>query len=339
MNRFETLPLNQIHVDAKLRMRARPDPGQAAKFARGLAAGEQFPPVMVYHDGSTHWLADGFQRYEAHRLAAQTEIVCEVRRGGFRDALLCACGADVVHGRRRTNADKRLAVSTVLADPEWSRWSDREIARMCAVSNMFVGKVRAKLAADRPQLGNPIRRIVRGDKVYEMDTSWNGRRPKLKRRPTVLMVIRGYSRYLEPGKFTDTGRLLRDGTGRPVPDALRSVFLTAREIRMCNKLLYRVRKVLGRARRRPGGEHLSMESLLRLEQLYAEFRGAEPYIICPAYHEKAHRSCGLCGLSKRRRVVSGFIPVRDYAALSLEQREVAESGEWRVASGEQKTKE
>jgi hypothetical protein len=33
----------------------------------------------------------------------------------------------------------------LLNDPEWSRWADSEIARNCAVTQPFVGKLRASL--------------------------------------------------------------------------------------------------------------------------------------------------------------------------------------------------
>jgi hypothetical protein len=45
-------------------------------------------------------------------------------------------------GWGRTHDDKRRAVLTLLNDPEWSKWSDREIARLCAVSHEFVRKLR-----------------------------------------------------------------------------------------------------------------------------------------------------------------------------------------------------
>jgi hypothetical protein len=63
--------------------------------------------------------------------------------GSKRDAILCAVGANADHGQRRTNADKRRAVQTMLQDPEWSGWSDRQIADQCAVSHNFVGSLRS----------------------------------------------------------------------------------------------------------------------------------------------------------------------------------------------------
>lgn len=44
------------------------------------------------------------------------------------------------HGQPRTNADKRRAVE--IAIKEFPKLSSREIAKVCAVSDMFVGKVR-----------------------------------------------------------------------------------------------------------------------------------------------------------------------------------------------------
>jgi len=40
----------------------------------------------------------------------------------------------VVSTVRVTNDDKRMAVSRMLSDEEWAKWSDREIARKCRVS-------------------------------------------------------------------------------------------------------------------------------------------------------------------------------------------------------------
>jgi hypothetical protein len=63
--------------------------------------------------------------------------------GTKRDAILYSTTANSTHGLARSNGDKLRAVSILLNDPEWGRWSDREIARHCAVSQPFVGKVRS----------------------------------------------------------------------------------------------------------------------------------------------------------------------------------------------------
>lgn len=110
-----------------------------------------FPPMVVFHDGADYWLGDGFHRLAAFKQAfpgyESLHILCDVRVGTRRDAVLFAAAANATHGLRRTNADKRRAVETLLRDEEWAHWSDGEIARRCAVSQPFVSNVRRDLAS------------------------------------------------------------------------------------------------------------------------------------------------------------------------------------------------
>jgi hypothetical protein len=87
----------------------------------------------------------------AYREAGEGEVPCDVRQGTQRDAVLHSVGANSAHGVRRTNADKRRAAETLLRDEEWSKWSDREIARRACVSQPFVSKLRA--SDNRCQMG------------------------------------------------------------------------------------------------------------------------------------------------------------------------------------------
>lgn len=128
-----TLNLDAIQIDGGTQCRAALSDETVAEYAEEVRAGGTLPPVTVFFDGSTHWLADGFHRFHAHRSAGETTITADVRTGTQRDAILFAAGANATHGLRRTNADKRKAVEVLLADPEWSQWSDREIGRRCEV--------------------------------------------------------------------------------------------------------------------------------------------------------------------------------------------------------------
>ncbi|RMF03086.1 MAG: streptomycin biosynthesis regulator, partial [Alphaproteobacteria bacterium] len=134
----------KIRTDGGTQIRAELNPLTVAEYAEAMASGETaFPPVTVFYDGTDHWLADGFHRVAAAREAGIAEIEAQIIPGSRRDAILHACGANAAHGLRRTNEDKRRAVERVLRDDEWRQWSDREIARRCAVSHIFVAKVRA----------------------------------------------------------------------------------------------------------------------------------------------------------------------------------------------------
>ena len=103
---------------------------------RQAAAGGEFD------DCHQLWLAGGFHRLDAAKLAGLTEIEVDVDEGGRDDAILYAVGDNATHGVRRTAEDKRRAVGILLARPEWAKWSDREIAERCRVSHKLVAKVR-----------------------------------------------------------------------------------------------------------------------------------------------------------------------------------------------------
>jgi hypothetical protein len=79
----------------------------------------------------------------------RTAIAADVRKGSRRDAILYAVGANEGHGLRRTPADKRKAVLTLLEDPEWSKWSSNAIAKACKVGHRFVDDMRRSLAPEQ----------------------------------------------------------------------------------------------------------------------------------------------------------------------------------------------
>jgi hypothetical protein len=142
------LKLSAVRIDGGIQMRETLNAEVVGDYGERMKAGDEFPPVTVFYDGADYWLADGFHRLEAAKLAGLETIAADARRGTRRDAILYGAGANVSHGLRRTNADKRRAVSALLNDPEWSQWSDREIARRCAVSHPFVSALRETLTGN-----------------------------------------------------------------------------------------------------------------------------------------------------------------------------------------------
>lgn len=144
----KTINLADIRIDGGTQARASLDEETVADYAAAIEDGAEFPAIVVFFDGSAHWLADGFHRFHAQRKAGAANVLAEVRKGTRRDAILHSVGANANHGLRRTNDDKRRSVMTLLEDEEWSKWSDREIARKCAVSQPFVSGLRPKQTAD-----------------------------------------------------------------------------------------------------------------------------------------------------------------------------------------------
>lgn len=148
------LDRDKIRTDGGTQARTEINEATVREYAETLrqAAVEElpwpFPDVIVFYDGENHWLGDGFHRVNAAKQAEYHQVSAEVRQGTRRDAVLFAVGANATHGLRRSQADKRRAIETLLRDDEWGRWSDREIARRCNVSHPTVAAIRAEVTGN-----------------------------------------------------------------------------------------------------------------------------------------------------------------------------------------------
>ncbi len=204
-----SIEIAKLRLDGGTQPRAELNRETVDEYADAMKAGQEFPAVVVFHDGSAYWLADGFHRVNAGKLAGRAMIDADVRQGTRRDAVLFACGANHGHGLRRTNADKRRAVETLLRDDEWAKWSDREIARRCAVNDKTVSAARAELSAELPQMQPlPGRLVQRNGTTYTQNTANIGRRPEA--RTETLEPVPAPPR-------TSTGDVVRMLRGDPLP--------------------------------------------------------------------------------------------------------------------------
>lgn len=172
-----SLNINSIRIDGGTQPRVQLDGATVAQYRDAiLHQGAKFPPVVVFFDGTNHWLADGFHRLFAHQMLAENEAVSSMLdklgqdvehidalsyRGTQRDAVLFSVGANAKHGLPRKPEDKRQAIATLVRDVQpgcsatlhycrtkrreeqcWNAWSDREIARQCDVSHHTVADER-----------------------------------------------------------------------------------------------------------------------------------------------------------------------------------------------------
>jgi len=137
--------LDDLTLDKDVQQRTRININTVKSYIEAMEEKLEFPPVTVFSDGEKNWVADGFHRVFAARALKLEELEADVRQGSKRDAILHSVGSNDSHGLPRTNEDKRKAVTTMLSDSEWRQWSDKQIARQCAVSARFVGKIRLGL--------------------------------------------------------------------------------------------------------------------------------------------------------------------------------------------------
>lgn len=156
---MKTININTIRIDGDTQSRVSLNDAVVAEYAQAIKDGAELPPVVVFFDGSDRWLADGFHRWHAYRSAGRASMPFDQRDGTKRDAKLFSAGANGTHGLQRTNEDKRRSVQMLLEDAEWGKWSDREIARRCAVSPDTVGRVRAERSLSDSDSEKPVERV------------------------------------------------------------------------------------------------------------------------------------------------------------------------------------
>jgi len=138
------IPLTAIDIHGGTQTRLKTTDEAVESYADEMAHGTLFPPITVYFDGATHWLADGFHRFLAAKRIERTGILAEVHEGGRIDALRHALGANATNGVCRTNADKRNVIEIALE--EWPDRANPVIAEICRVSPDLVRRVRSELS-------------------------------------------------------------------------------------------------------------------------------------------------------------------------------------------------
>lgn len=129
---------------------------------------DPFPAVEVYRDPEGHiYLVDGFHRHNSKKETGFKKILCEVKEGTLRDAILRSTAVNQGHGVRRTQKDKRRAVEILIADKEWKEKSNNWIAEQAGVSEFLVRTLRpaadaGKAKTVRTRSGGTTKAAARG---------------------------------------------------------------------------------------------------------------------------------------------------------------------------------
>lgn len=159
----QTLTLDLIDIYGGTQTRVKTSEEAIESYAEEMNAGTVFPPISLYYDGATYWLADGFHRYLAAKRIGAPSITAEVKPGGRIDALKHALGANATNGVYRTNADKRNAAAIALE--EWAGLSNSALGEICHVSPELVRSCRKELE-QAGKIERPERVTGRDGKEY-----------------------------------------------------------------------------------------------------------------------------------------------------------------------------
>lgn len=142
---MKVLNIANIRIDGGTQARVALNQEVVKDYAEKMRDGEKFPAIVVFHDGSDYWLADGFHRYFATKSNGTVSIECEVKNGTLDDATLFAFSANGKRGLSMSAEDNRNVIYAMLRHPEWSKWTNAAIAKHVGVSKMTVGRVKATL--------------------------------------------------------------------------------------------------------------------------------------------------------------------------------------------------
>lgn len=152
-NKPVKLQLAALALDSKTQQRHATSDDAVKEYVDAIKNGVTLPPIDVYFDGVMYYIGDGWHRVLAYKEAGHPCIFAIVHDGGLRQAIYHACGANKEHGLRRTNADKKQAVMTMLNDPEWVTLSNAMIASHCGVNDVTVAKYREAIQPQKSDVG------------------------------------------------------------------------------------------------------------------------------------------------------------------------------------------
>ena len=142
--------LTKIRLDGGTQPRKEIDEPMVQHYTEILLEGkDKFPPIDLWFDGKSYWPSDGFHRFHAHKRAGFTEIEATINQGTKRDAFLACLKANGKHGKPRSPDERRYVVQLALEDVELGEKTDTEIAVICDVSSMTVGRVRKALGLEK----------------------------------------------------------------------------------------------------------------------------------------------------------------------------------------------
>lgn len=304
---MQEILIDKIRTDGEVQSRERINDEYVKELSELVKSGKRLPPCDVYNDGVDIWMADGFHRLLAHLDARKRTIRCEVHKGTQTDAVWASCGANLAHGLRRTNADKRHAVELALkTKPELS---DQAIADHAGVSHEFVRQIKNAVR----QVGNrcqpekvtgtdgktyPARKIrppwevaaVQGAQASTSIPTTPANRP-----PAGQTV----SRPPPPATPPPTKAAIRtDEVGYPIPDHLLPLFDRAPEVQALLGQLSSVKGALKCAD--TAGDVLYSEcnmqaALAGIQTAYDAIKATTPYAVCPWCHGTLSDECAGCG--------------------------------------------
>lgn len=287
---IEPLRIDDLTRDPDLQPRAAElDEATVERYLETIENGGKLPPVTVFFDGEKYWLADGWHREAAFRLAGLDKINAMVYPGDRRAArdYVASHLPNADHGLPETAADRKRRVMMVIeAHPDWSI---RQIAEWTRVPRATVQDW--KHAASCPDRTAPADARDGANTEPEGDDDAGDIEPEPE--------IGSFDEADDPEEASEAGDdepdeggeptggddgQPRDAAGQPIPEQLQHVFSEAAELREIRKAAIKLKSRLKRAKQLDAGARLLIEqrAMIELGNIAEALKHAQPTNICPS---------------------------------------------------------
>ena len=170
---MKELKVSDIRIDGGTQIRKQLNSDKVNEYAEQMNDGIVFPPITVFFDGSSYWLASGFHRLFAEKQRGTEVVKATVINGTVDEATWFALG-DNKHGLNMNAEDYRRSIEIALNHPKWSTYSNIQIANHVGVSATTVARVKKERNI------KPAEKVKYTDKhgnEATMDTSKIGKKP------------------------------------------------------------------------------------------------------------------------------------------------------------------
>jgi hypothetical protein len=330
--RGQMLPIASIRTDGGTQTRA--DGTSTAtidEYAEALRNDPEleFPPVVVFDDGTDKWLADGHHTLAAYSLVGLEFIPAKRIEGTQFDALVYALGANHAHGKRLTSKDKRHQVLLALAHPKTSKYSDRKIAEICKVGHAFVSNIHKALVSTVDTQNGSAPESPKGENTPSTSTS-NGTTEDFKPTETASSP----SEPPPPVPLPPPAPV--DHLGVQIPEAVRPAFEALAQFDEVLSSCRALQKAVAAIAAGPAGGELKKDLQCRVKDDKTTFTSSEihklvgslnfcrpyaavcPYCLSEGNRDKANKKCVACR-------GEGWVSQAVYNGAPQEMREAVEA--------------
>jgi len=275
--------INDIDIENSPKVRAQLNEEVANDYGQALKAKANLPaPILYQGKGEKHFLiGDGLHRVTGAKAVGIKTLLCEVREGGFEEALTYALTCNTTHGLRRSQADKKRVVEAALA--QWPKLSDTELAKRTHVDHKTVASYRKGMEGEGRIESSPVR--TTRDGVVRTATR------------KVKAAAEAAGNSLKESNGSASKEELKDSIGRLIPKDLVPLWQRIPEV---TNLIDSLRSVRGEVEiaqkdKDPMWAEVTMDNVVALlNEVITKLKVLIPYTVCTTCQGKLNSKCALC---------------------------------------------